>query len=315
MKQYRIAPAANPPARLSRRDFLHTAGTAALASALAPAVTSAVAAPLPKALVGSQSYGWGQYYQREGLDLNAHLDDVMSALRDAGYDYLETNLDVGTPENNARLAERLRAKGLHPVCLYVGARLHDEKAGDVVERILTAAKVCRKAGFQVINCNADPIGRAKTDAELRTQVAAMKQLGAGLRELGLRFGIHQHTPEMADHAREFHYSFNHSAAGVVDWCFDVHWVYRGGLAPLEALRAYGDRVVSWHLRQSRGGIWWEEFAPGDVDYPAVAAAAQARGCARRYAVELALENGTKITRSAVENHRRSREYVRQVFGV
>jgi hypothetical protein len=51
-----------------------------------------------------------------------------------------------------------------------------------------------------------------------------------------------------------------------------------------------------------------------VDYAAVAAAARARGCARRYAVELALENGTKITRSVVENHRRSREFVRAVFG-
>jgi hypothetical protein len=33
-----------------------------------------------------------------------------------------------------------------------------------------------------------------------------------------------------------------------------------------------------------------------------------------YSVELALEDGTKITRSAVENHRRSREFVRRVFG-
>ena len=30
-------------------------------------------------------------------------------------------------------------------------------------------------------------------------------------------------------------------------------------------------------------------------------------------VELAIENGTKITRGVVENHRRSRDYVREVF--
>ena len=35
---------------------------------------------------------------------------------------------------------------------------------------------------------------------------------------------------------------------------------------------------------------------------------------RRFTVELALENGTKVTRSVVENHRRSREFVRKVFG-
>lgn len=302
---------------VSRRGFLRTGSAAVAATALGPIASLAAdkpAAPPSKPLVGSQIYGWGQYYQRDGQDLNAHLGDVMSALRDAGYDYLESNVDVGTPENNARFAEQLRAKGLQPVCLYTGARLHDEKAGEVVGRILAAAKVCREAGFQVINCNADPIGREKTDAELQTQVAAMKQLGAGLRELGLRFGIHHHTPEMVNHAREFHSNFRNSAAGVVDWCFDVHWVFRGGLAPPTALGEYADRVVSWHLRQSRAGIWWEDLAPGEVDYTTMAAAARARGCARRYAVELALENGTKITRSVVENHRRSREFVRAVFG-
>jgi hypothetical protein len=35
--------------------------------------------------------------------------------------------------------------------------------------------------------------------------------------------------------------------------------------------------------------------------------------ARRFSVELALEPGTKVTRSVVENHRRSREFVRRIF--
>ena len=39
-----------------------------------------------------------------------------------------------------------------------------------------------------------------------------------------------------------------------------------------------------------------------------------RGQPDGFSVELALEAGTKITRSVVENHRRSREFVRKVFG-
>ena len=42
---------------------------------------------------------------------------------------------------------------------------------------------------------------------------------------------------------------------------------------------------------------------------------KSRGLPRRFSVELALEGGTKVTRNAVENHRRSREFVRRVFGV
>jgi hypothetical protein len=50
-----------------------------------------------------------------------------------------------------------------------------------------------------------------------------------------------------------------------------------------------------------------------VDYESVAEYAKAHKLPRRFTVELALEAGTKITRSVVENHRRSREFVRRVF--
>ena len=83
---------------------------------------------------------------------------------------------------------------------------------------------------------------------------------------------------------------------------------------MDALHQYGERVVTWHLRQSRNGVWWEDLDTGDIDYAAVAKYAADHNLPRRFSVELALEEGTKITRSAVENHRKSREFVRKVFG-
>lgn len=118
---------------------------------------------------------------------------------------------------------------------------------------------------------------------------------------------------MANHAREFHYDFRHTKSRSVGWCYDVHWVWKGGVMPMDALKEYGERVVTWHLRQSRNGIWWEDLDTGDVDYPAVAKYAAEHKLPRRFSVELALEDGTKVTRSVIENHRRSREYVRRVF--
>jgi hypothetical protein len=84
---------------------------------------------------------------------------------------------------------------------------------------------------------------------------------------------------------------------------------------MEALKLYGDRVVSWHLRQSRGGTWWEDLDEGDINYAEIAQFAKEHHLAPYYTIELALENGTKITRTVVENHRLSREFVRRVFGV
>ncbi len=299
-------------ASLNRRDFLATTATAVGALAIG---TPLRAADSPrKLLIGSQLYGWGQYFAREGKNAYERVDEVLSALRDAGYDYAETSLDAGKPENNAVFAEKLRQKGMRPVSLYTGGRLHDDQAEATVERILTAAKQCQALDFQVIVCNPDPIGREKTDDELKKQLGALKALGGGLKQMGLRLGIHHHTPEMANGAREFHHNFRNSNAGTVDFCYDVHWVYRGGVQPADALKEYGDRVVSWHLRQSREQIWWEDLDTGDIDYAAVAEFAKKNGLAPLYTVELALEQGTKITRTVVENHARSLTFVRQVFG-
>jgi inosose dehydratase len=304
---------------LNRRDFLRrtaigltgvVTGPLARAADLPEKLSSPTA---PHSLVGSNVYGWGQYAQRDHKSLV--IEDVISALRDTGYDYLEANLDVSRPDENGHFAEQLKAKGLRPVSLYAGARLHEaDKAAEVVSRIVTAAKVCSQAGFQVLSCNADPIGREKTDQELNTQAAALTELGEGLNDVGMRLGVHQHMPEMANNAREFRYTFGHSKPEVVGWCYDVHWVWKGGVLPLDALRQYGDRVVTWHLRQSRNGVWWEQLDTGDIDYASVAQYAREHGLARRFSVELALEPGTKITRSVIENHRLSREFVRRVFG-
>jgi inosose dehydratase len=302
------------PACNTRRDFLrHTAAVLA-AVAIDPLTTFQLGAAenSKPTLVGSNIYGWGQYAQRENRKLD--VEEVISALRDTGYDYLETNLDVANPEQNARFAEQLKAKGLQPVSLYTGARLHEAATAQAtVAKVLQAAKVSAQAGFRVLSCNADPIDREKTDMELETQVKALTDLGEGLNSLGMKLGVHQHTPEMANHAREFHYNFDHSKPDVVGWCYDVHWVWKGGVMPLDGLREYGERVVTWHIRQSRNRIWWEDLDTGDIDYALVAQYAKEHNLPRRFSVELALEAGTKLTRSVVENHRRSREFIRRVF--
>ena len=278
--------------RQSRREFIRHLGSAvALGAAMGPFTGGLAAesprAAAPKTLVGSNIYGWGQYAQRDKKKLD--VEEVISALRDTGYDYLENFMNVAQPEANAKFAEQLKAKGLQPVSLYTGARVHEAaKAGTVVAGILTAAKVCQQAGFQVISCNAAPIGREKTDEELKTQAAALNELGEGLNALGMKLGMHNHMPAMANHAREFHYNFDHTKPAAVGFCYDVHWVWKGGLMPLDALKQYGDRVVTWHLRQSRDGVWWEDLDTGDIDYEAVAKYAKAHNLARRFTVELAL---------------------------
>jgi len=304
---------------MNRRQFLAAAAPAALSALPAVAATTTTTRVGPRLrppLVGSQLYGWGQYYERDGKDLWAHLEEVLSALRDAGYDYAEGSLDVAQPANNAKFADRLKKKGLRPVSLYSGGAFHVlGKASQTAERIAVAAREASKAGFGILNVNPDPIGRDKTEAELAIQAEALVELGEELRKFGMKLGIHHHTPELANGAREFHSNFARCPKDLVGFCYDVHWVYRGGIPPAECLPRYGDRVVSWHLRQSRDQIWWEDLDTGDLDYAAVASFARSNRVPAFYTVELALEPGTQITRSVVANHARSREFVKRVMGV
>lgn len=295
----------------TRRQFIRQISAAALAGPVASAAEKPAAKP--KSLVGSNSFGWTQYARRDKKPFD--LGETMSALRDLGYDYIETNMDFAHPDSVATLAEQMKSKGLKPVSLYCGPRLHEaDKAKEVVAQLLAAAKVAKACGFRALSCNVAPIGREKTDDELKTQVAALKDLGQGLKALGVKLGIHHHLPEMAGNAREFHYNFRNTDPAAVGFCYDVHWVWKGGIQPLDVLREYGNRVVTWHIRQSRDGVWWEDLDTGDIDYAAIAQYAAEHKLPRLFTVELAIEAKTVIMRSAIENHRRSREFIRKVFG-
>src|ERR1035441_2196730 len=124
----------------SRREFIRHVGSAVALGAMMSPFTPSQGAESPRAmaqktLVGSNIYGWGQYAERDKKKLN--VEEVISALRDTGYDYLESNMNVAQPEENAKFAEQLRAKGLQPVSLYTGAHVHEAaQAGAVVTRIL-----------------------------------------------------------------------------------------------------------------------------------------------------------------------------------
>jgi inosose dehydratase len=298
---------------VSRRDFVRSAAiSAAGVTAFGCAAVGKEAKATP--LVGSSIYGWTQYAQRDGRPLD--VPEVMTALKDCGYDYLEGFMNLEQPDENARFADQLRGKGLHPHSIYSGATLHDSSKRDAeLQKVLAAASVCGREGFKSLSCNPSPVGREKTIEELDTQASALNELGRGLARLGMKLGVHQHLPEMASKAREFHHIFENTDPALVRWCYDVHWVWKGGVAPLEALKRYGDRVLAWHLRQSRNGIWWETLDTGEIDYAAVAKFARKHRLPSSYTVELAIESGTQVTRSAVENHSQSRKFVKQVFGV
>jgi inosose dehydratase len=104
----------------------------------------------------------------------------------------------------------------------------------------------------------------------------------------------------------------------VKFCLDAHWVYRGcgdsETALFDVVERYGERVVSLHLRQSRGGKWSETFTgEGDIDYVRLAKRLRELGRDPLLVLEQCAEGGTPHTMDGTAAHRASEKEVQRVF--
>ena len=132
---------------------------------------------------------------------------------------------------------------------------------------------------------------------------------------GLSLALHFHAPELRDNGRELWADLEGSSRANVGLCLDVDWAWRGGVDPLAILERYGDRLISLHLRDARGGKWAQALGDGDYDYSPIVQRLRALGFDGWLQVELAYEAGMEWTRSTAENLQRSREWVRAHLGV
>lgn len=302
----------------SRREFLKGAVAATGLAVISQAKDAAAGAAGSKVHIACNQYVWGVFYQREGRDFAASLDSGLAEAAASGLDGFEP----GGDEQLDQMTSLLRKHELEMRSLYVNSTLHDAGQADKsIEAVLAAAMKAKAAGTRIIVTNPSPIqwggSQNKTDEQLRTQAAAMNELGAALRKMGLTLAYHNHDIELRNAAREFHHMMVGTDPANVTLCLDAHWVYRGAgnsqVALFDVLELYGPRISELHLRQSRNNIWTEVFGPGDIDYERLAGHLLKIGVKPLLVLEQAVENGSSNTMKALEASRESVLYARQLF--
>lgn len=285
-----------------------------LISVVQPVVASAETGPkeAPASMVAVQLYVFG----KDSQNVADPLDGVLATAKRAGYESVQAWLSYYSSRESAkRVAEMLGKHGLVMSAAYTGGAMHDQdKADQAIKSILKQARLGARHGLKIVVLNPSPLQREKTDAELDVQARNLDRLGAELRKIGLRLAIHQHAPEMRSGAREWYHILSNTSPKNVFFCLDLHWVFRGKQDPYRLLADAGKRVIDLHLRNSRDDVWSEDLGDGDVDYRRVKTVLDTIGYDGTYTVELAHETKTKVTRSLEENLKRSRQYVREVFG-
>jgi len=306
----------------NRRVFLRRLGAAA--AAVATATTAAEAATTDnhggKVHLATNQYPWFTFYRRQGRNFNASLDAALGEVAAAGLDGFEPL--ATSPEQLQQLIPLLKKHGLQMRSLYVNSVLHEpEQVEKSIETVLAIADLAKQAGARIIVTNPSPIRwggpENKTDEQLIFQAKSLDRLGALLRERGMVLSYHNHDIELRNAAREFHHMMLATEPGNVTLCLDAHWIYRGAgnssVALFDVVKLYGKRITELHLRQSAGGVWTETFTDGDIDYRRLAAELLALGVKPHLVVEQAVEKDSPNTLSAVEAHRRSCRYAREVF--
>jgi len=263
-------------------------------------------------------YIWIQHLESEKKTLAEGVEEALASFHRAGYHRVELNQDFFRPALRERTFTLLAKDQLAPETVYAGTTLHETAAAEKsVGEVVELAGLLKPQGTRVIVTNPSPKpGQAlKTEAELATQAKYVDRLAEEIGGLGMKLALHHHTPELLEHAREWRHLMQHTDPNRVYCCVDVHWAYRGGQEVMSFLSETGDRLVELHLRNSRKGIWMEDFGPGDIDYQKIADYLRGIGFQGYLVVELAYEKDTLITRSLDEDLRLSRLYTEKVFGL
>jgi len=268
--------------------------------------------------VSVEIYIWIQHLETEKKILAEGVEEVLASFHGAGYRRVELNQDFFQPALRDKTLKLLAKYNLAPETVYAGTTLHEAGAAEKsVRGVLELGRLLKAHGTRVIVTNPSPKpGQAlKTEEELDTQAKYVDQLAAGLEQQGIKLALHHHTPELAEHAREWHHLLEYTNPRQVYCCVDVHWAYRGGQDVMSFIRETGDRLIELHLRNSHQGVWAEDFGPGDIDYQEVADYLRGISFNGYLVVELAYEKGTQITRSLDEDLRLSRLYTDKIFGL
>ncbi|WP_373495828.1 sugar phosphate isomerase/epimerase family protein [Aquiflexum sp.] len=271
--------------------------------------------------ISANEYNWITFYNRSGKTWGENWDACLYEFAKTGIQGFEPSL-----KNSAHLQELIPYLDKYKIQLpsfYVGSLMHEEdEANKSIDNILEIAGKAKKLGTKIIVTNPNPIqwggGPLKNDDQLYCQSSHLDQLGKEISNMGMKLAYHTHDVELRAGAREFHHVLQNTHPENLHFCMDVHWVYRGSensqWAVFDTLKMYGKRIVSFHLRQSKNGIWTDTFNPhGDIDYVRFAAEVKKMGINAHLVIEQCLEEKSIQQYDVVKAHQINLKEVQNIF--
>ena len=257
-------------------------------------------------------------------DLARDFTGTLRELRRMGYERIETAGWRGmTPE---AYRAGVIAAGLEPYSAHFSMR-------DLIDEYETELAQARDVGVRYVVASSpastvplDPgkpwniaLAEAMTLADWRRNAEAMNRIGARAREMGLRFGYHNHAAEMLEYDGRvaLHEILDLTDPALVTLELDIGWVAAAGHDPVHAIEQHASRIELLHVKdiataaRGRGQIAPDlattPIGAGTVDWTAVFAAADTAPIASWF-----VEQEPPFVRPPLEGLQQSLTYLRTI---
>jgi sugar phosphate isomerase/epimerase len=304
---------------MNRRSFLGSGAAAALTVAaggiLGTGCRSTQIGARAQKKISVGGHPWVYAATQPNYDIYPILDQIFADMSYAGLDGIEL---MHTALRYPDAVERIKAlSDRHNLPVigtsFEGAMWDRTRHEAVFEDAHLVVTRLAEVGGRTLGTSVGKAPGTKTAAQLDAQAELLRRIMNLCRDNGVVLNLHNHTYEVEDNMHDL----RGTLARIPDVKLgpDLNWLVRGGVDPVNFIRAYGDRIVFLHIRdQNADGTWSEAVGEGDMDYVAIGKALHAVGFCGDAVIELAHERGFKPTRPLRDSFRMSRVYVRKTMG-
>lgn len=238
-------------------------------------LAAAVAAPLVGACSATRR-GGAPLPSRPGVQLYTVRDAMandspgtLAALAEIGYREVELAGTYGMTPSEFR--GRLDDAGLRAVSGHVQ---YEEVRRDWARTLDAAAEL----GHELVVLPWLPETVRSADG-YRAAAEDFNRAGEAARQMGMRFGYHNHHFEFEPIEGEMPMALLLDGADpeLVDWQMDIYWIVDGGADPMEWLGFYPGRVTSVHLKDRTTSGEMVDVGDGVIDFAAIVSTASTQG--------------------------------------
>lgn len=197
-----------------------------------------------------------------------------------------------------------------------------------------AVEACRKTGSRFLRIGMMPFTAMTSKAATEEWAASVESYAARLAEQGITLCYHNHHVDLIQFEGERIFDIVRRVAPSLLFEVDLHWVQRGGMAPLDMLEAYAGVCKLIHVKDFRVapmpadaverfeakeldmkdfyGIFlslaqFAEVGQGNMNWPALLPAAEKAG-----AEYFLIEQDDTYGRDPIDCIRESREYLKSI---